>query len=343
MRTTQRFRRDFIWRFGFLKLAAGVSLFLLLFSLTHLILPATGGAREWPTKPINLIVPWAPGGSTDLAARALAPKLSKILGVPVSVINKPGGSGIIGTLEAVKSPPDGYTLLADCGGTSSIQEAWVEKLPYKVEERTYIARAMYTPEGLIVPASAPWKTVEDLANAIRSNPTAIRWTLVGGTGVPDVCTAQFRAALTAKRVDISKTLMVTFKGTGEVLIALAGGHVDIGFCSPSTANALIGAGKIRALAIAGAERYKGWPNIPSTSEAGFPSVNQVFWAGLSGPPNLPANIAKTISDAVHDVVRDPDVIDKFDAIGFVPAYQHEAIFKKFVMDEAKTIKALNLK
>lgn len=339
---TPIFRWPVVWETHYRNYAAGMVSLLLFFSLSLLTLPATSGAKDWPIKPITLIVPWAPGGSTDLAARSITPKLSRILGVPVTVVNKPGGSGIIGTLEAVKSPPDGYTLLADCGGTSSIQAAWVAKLPYKVEERTYIARAMYTPEGLIVPASTPWKTVEDLANAIRTNPAAIRWSLVGGTGVPDVCTAQLRAAFIAKGIDLSKTRMVAFKGTGEVLIALAGGHVDIGFCSPSTAAALLGAGKIRALAIGSAERYKGWPKVPSTAEAGIPSVNQVFWAGLCGPPGLPADITKIVSEAVRDALRDPEIVASLDKIGFVSGYQPEVDFKKFVMDEANTIKGLHL-
>ena len=125
------------------------------------MLPANSGAKDWPTKTITLIVPWAAGGATDLTARVLAPKMSKILEVPIQVVNKPGGSGIIGTLEAVKAPPDGYTLLMDCNGTSSIQYAWVENLPYKPEERTYIARAISTLESCLSPPAPPlkpWKT-----------------------------------------------------------------------------------------------------------------------------------------------------------------------------------------
>ena len=133
--------------------AVGIFVYLLIVSVALLALPANGGAKDWPTKQITIIVPWAAGASTDMTPRTLAPRMSKILGVPIQVVNKPGGSGIIGTLEAVKSPPDGYTLLMDCGGTSSIQAAWSENLPYKVEERTYIARVIAAPLVLIVPAS----------------------------------------------------------------------------------------------------------------------------------------------------------------------------------------------
>jgi len=112
-----------------LRTGLGIFAFLLIVSLTILVFPANSGAKEWPTKTITLIVPWAAGGATDITARILAPKMSKILEVPIQVVGKPGGSGIIGTLEAVKAPPDGYTLLMDCNGSSSIQYAWLDNLP----------------------------------------------------------------------------------------------------------------------------------------------------------------------------------------------------------------------
>jgi len=304
---------------------------------------AQGAAKDYPSKPISLIVPWSAGGSTDLSARTLAPVLSKVLGVPITVINKPGGSGIIGTLEAMKSPPDGYTLLADCGGTSSIQYAWAEKLPYKVEERTYIVRAAYTPEALLVPGVSPWKNMDELMNAIRANPSAFRWSLIGGTGVPDVITAQLRAALTSKGLNLSKTRSITYKGTGEVLIAIGGNHVDIGFGGVGAATPLRDAGKLRALAIVDSRRYKGWPDIPSTAEIGFAPVDLIYWVGLSGPPGMPANIIKTLTDAVQSAVSSPEMIPQLDKIGFVPGFQPSDEYKRFVLAEGNGIKGLKLK
>ena len=164
---TEVFQRTYPRGFHSLGPAAGIIVILLIVSLTLLALPANSGAKDWPTKQITIIVPWAAGASTDMTPRTLGPKMSKILGVPIQVVNKPGGSGIIGTLEAVKAQPDGYTLLMDCGGTSSIQAAWSENLPYKVEERSYIARVIAAPLVLIVPASSPYKTVEDLVQEVR--------------------------------------------------------------------------------------------------------------------------------------------------------------------------------
>jgi tripartite-type tricarboxylate transporter receptor subunit TctC len=321
----------------------GISVFLLLGSLAILVLPANTGAKDWPTKPITIIVPWAAGASTDMTPRTMAPKMSAILGVPIQVVNKAGGSGIIGTLEAVKSPPDGYTLLSDCGGTSSIQEAWSVNLPYKVEERTYISRAIFAPLVLIVPATSPWKTIDDLANAIRTNPGSISFGVIGGTGVPDVAIAQLRAALTAKGVDNSKTRAVTYKGSGEVGPAIGGGHISYSFTTPSACQALVGAGKIRALAVTSAQRYKNLPNVPTTAEAGFPSVDMVYWAGLAGPPGLPENVVKIVDNAARETLKDPEVVVKLSKIGLEPFYLPGDQFRKFVFDEVRSIKSLKIK
>jgi tripartite-type tricarboxylate transporter receptor subunit TctC len=323
--------------------AVGILVFLITVSLTILALPANSGVKDWPAKAITIIVPWAAGGGTDVAGRILIPKISKILGVPVQAVNKPGGSGIIGTLDAVKSPPDGYTLFIDCGGTSSIQYAWSENLPYKVEERSYIALATSNPRCLIVPAGSPWKTVEDLANAIRSNPGSISFALIGGTGVPDVVIAQFRAALMAKGVDVSKTRPITYKGTGEVVVAIAGGHTSFSVAGPDSASALLDAGKIRVLGVTSAGRYKGWPNVPTMAEAGFPSVDMVFWVGLSGPPGLPATVVKILDSAVRESLSDPEVIAKLDKVGIAPFYKPGEKYRKFVMDEGEAIKTLKLR
>ncbi len=329
------------WRKNPFPSAKGTFILLLIISCLS-IAPAIW-AKEYPVKPINLMVPWSAGASTDITARIMAPALSKILGTPVAVIDKPGGSGTIGTLEAVKAAPDGYTILVECGGTSSIQYAWAEKLPYNIEERVYMARAILSPMGLSVRGNAPWKTIDDLVADIRKNPSAFRWSLIGGTGVPDVLIAQIRAALMAKGVDLSKTRTITYKGTGEVMIALGGGHIDIAFASPSATNSLWAAGKVRPLAVAGKERYKGWPDIPCTAELGYPTVNLTYWAGFCAPPGLPQEIVKTWIDAVRAAVTDPEVIAKFESVGFVPAFLGGEDFKKFVLEEGKSIKGLKLK
>ena len=323
--------------------ASAILTLLLIASLTILMLPSNSAAKDWPTKTISLIVPWAVGGAVDLSARVLAPQLSKILEVPVQVVNKPGGSGIAGTLEAVKAPPDGHTLLMDCNGTSSIQEAWVEKLPYKVDERTYIARVTAAIVVLLVPGSSPFKTTEDVVKAIRENPAGISFGNIGGTGVPDAALAQFRAALTAKGMDFSRIRMVTYKGSGETLLAVAGGHLSASMTTVGGTQPFLDAGKIRALAVTSARRYKHWPTVPTMIELGYPSVNMFFWAGLSGPPGIPATIIKILENAAKQVDAVPEVVEKLDKTGLEPFYLPADDYRKFVLNEAITLKTLKLR
>jgi len=330
---------------GSLGMAAGILVFLLI-ALPVIVSPAHAAAKDWPNRVISIIVPWPTGGATDLIARSLAPKLSKTLGVPVQTVNKPGGAGIPGTLEAVSATPDGYTLLWDCGGSSSMQYAMSRDLPYKVFERTFIARATSNPMAIIVPASKPWKTMDEFVKAIQADPSSISFGMIGGTGVPDVLVYQLKAALKAKGVDVSKTRMVTHKGGGELPPAVAGAHVSAAFISPSEVVALLGAGKLRVLAVTApaGKRYKGWPDVPTFAEVGLPTVDIYFWVGLSGAPGLPADVIKTMDNAVKEAIkeaeRDPEVVAKFDQLGLTAFYMPGDEYKKFVRDEGERVKAV---
>ena len=343
MKTTLIRRKDYR-RAGFPGTAAGI-LACLLIALPILMLPVNGLAKDWPEKAITIIVPWAAGGGTDIVARSLAPKMSKTLGVPVQTVNKPGGSGIPGTLEAVKAAPDGYTLLWDCGGSSSMQYALAKDLPYDVFDRTYIARATTTPEGMMVPTTKPWKSMDEFVKAIQTDPSSISFGMIGGTGIPDVLVYQLKAALKAKGVDVSKTRMVTYKGGGELVPAVAGGHVSAAFVSPGEMVAMLSAGKIRVLAVTSpsGKRYKGWPDVPTMAEAGFPTVDTYFWVGLGGAPGLPPNIVKTLDNAVRDAIKDADqdpaVVAAFDKLGLSTGYLSGDEYKKFVREEGERVKA----
>jgi tripartite-type tricarboxylate transporter receptor subunit TctC len=147
----------------------------------------------------------------------------------------------------------------------------------------------------------------------------------------------------AKGLDLSKTRMVTYKGSGETIVAVAGGHISACMSGIAGTQALIGAGKIRVLAVTSPTRYKPWPNVPTMIELGYPSVNMVFWAALGGPPGLPANIVKILDDSVKEAVSDPEVIAKCDNIGIEPWYQPGDVYRKFVFEEWQTIKSLKLK
>jgi len=178
-------------------------------------------------------------------------------------------------------------------------------------------------------------------NAIRTDPGKISFALIGGTGVPDVDIAQFRAAVMAKGVDVSKTRSVTYKGTGEVLPALQADTYH--FPSPPPA------GPIRSSAPENCVRgrdlswaLQGLANVPTMIEAGFPSVDMVYWAGLGGPPGLPANIVKILDDAVRESLNDPDVVANLDKYGLCSVLPVRDKYRKFVLDEGEAVKALKL-
>lgn len=294
----------------------------------------------YPSKPISIICPWSPGSAVDLLPRMMAPQLSKRLGVPVNIINKPGGSGVPGTMEAVKAAPDGYTILADCPGTTSIHAAWIKDLPYIVEERTFIALGGVFPSAFNVRADAPWKTLQDVEQAMRKDPASFRW---GGVGASHADFALFllKAALKKKGVDVDKTKTVSFPAGANTQAALAGGHVDLTFGSRGVSQPYVDAGKVRRIAVSRAERTDVFPGLSTTKEQGFPSVITDFWVGFSGPAGLPKDVIQTWERHVKEIVNDPALLPEWEKTGGQPEFLASEQFKKYVLDEISVIKAIS--
>ena len=301
-------------------------------------IPASGAT--YPSRPITIIVPWAPGSSVDQVPRSMMPHLAKKLGVPINIVDKPGGSGVPATLEAVKAAPDGYTILSDCPGTSSIQWAWMQDLPYKVEERMYMARAVVLPAAFVVRADAPWKSLFDVEQAIRKDPASFRWGGVGTTQ-SDFGIYLLKAALKKKGVDLSKTKTVNFQAGTPAMIALAGGHIDLYFASRPPIHSFVSAGKARIIGVARTKRTQIYPGVATTVEQGFPSIISDFWVGFSGNPGLPPSVVQTWEKIVKEIVEDPALLPEWEKIGGEPEFLPREEFKKFVMEEANAIKAVS--
>ena len=295
----------------------------------------------YPTRPITLTCPWGAGTTPDLTTRVIAPKLSKMWGVPVEVVNKPGGSGIVGTHAVMRDKPDGYSLLVECPGSSSMQLGWDADVPYKVEERTFVARVVVNPFVIIVPASAPWKTLGDVEQAIRKDPGSFKWPFVG-TSAPDLAIGQFRLALTSRGVDLAQTKVVPYSTAAQVYTAVAGNHVQIYAGGYSAVEPLARAEKLRIIAVTSPKRCKFYSDLPTTAEQGFPNVVLEFWVGYSGPRGLPENVVKKWIDALKTVLDDPEMLPTFDRLAILPALLAGDDFKKFVMDEAKMIKGIGV-
>jgi len=297
---------------------------------------ADAKAPKYPAKSIDAVVPFAPGAGTDLMGRVVAEALAKKWKYPVNVVNKPGGNTIIGTNEVMRAAPDGYTILIDSPGSSSMQVD-MKDLPYKVEQRTLILRAAASPMAFIVPQSSPWKTLKDVVDAAKKDPGSLTWTSLGGTSGVDLLMRQFFAA---SGIDVLKTKMVTYPGASPACNSVAGGHVQFGAATAGTILPLVTGGNARCIAVTSTERLKDLPQVATTSQQGFPSVNTQYWIGFSGPLGLPEHVVKAWTEAVTEVLRNQEVITKLTRITSIPALLGPEDFKRFISEESRMVKEL---
>lgn len=308
----------------------------LLLVISNVVWAAEVKTPKYPAKSIDVVVPFAPGAGTDLMGRVVAEALSKKWKYPVNVVNKPGGNTIIGTNEVMRAAPDGYTILVDTLGSSSMQFG-MKDLPYKVEERTFVVRAAASPMAYVVPYNSPWKNLKDVSEGAKKDPGSLSWTSLGGTSGTDLAMRQFFAAA---GVDVPKTKMVTFPGAGPATSAVAGGHVQFSAATGGTILPLVASKNILCAGVTSSERLKELPDVATTAQQGFASVNTVFWIGFSGPPGLPSHVVKAWAEAVSAVLKDPEVVTKLSRITSIPGFLGPEEFKKFVFDEGRLIKEL---
>jgi tripartite-type tricarboxylate transporter receptor subunit TctC len=301
--------------------------------LTGLISPPPADAQPaYPTRPVEIIVGYAPGGGADVAARLIAGHASKKLGQPVNVVNMPGASGITGALRALGARPDGYTLMLEPHATASMLFAVESDVPYKMDGKTPIALMTLDPVVYTVKADSPWKSLADVAAAAKGSPTGFRWGIAGVSGVAAFSVSQF---LFAAGVPIAETNKVVFTGGAPALAALAGGHVDFAGQQWSESAGLIAGGKIRPLAVVHATRLPGLADAPTVKEAGFPDLDVVGWQGLVGPPKLPAAIVARWVTLLEDASKDPAFIEQAQKASKVIAFKGPDAFWQFQQDELK--------
>lgn len=292
--------------------------------------PGAQAQDKFPSKPIEIIVPFAPGGSTDLGMRVIAPALEAKWGVPVRVINKPGGNTVPAVSEVMNAKPDGYTMLADGPPQSSMLDTAVKNLQFSVNDRTFVAIAAYTPMKFAVPYDSPFKTLKDAAAAAKKDPENFTWTSLGGAGAQDMANRQFFKAI---GVDVRKTRPIQSKGGSEAITLTAGGHVMMGVGSYSSLAAPMAANKLRVIAVASPERWPNLPDTPTAKEEGFPSIETLYWIGFSGPPKLPKDIIDAYDKAVREIAADPKVDEALLKVGLKFLYLNAEGMKARVTKE----------
>jgi len=299
--------------------------------------PDASAQAKYPTKPVELIVPFVAGASTDSGARVIAQVLEARWGVPVKVVNKPGGNTVPAVTEVMAARPDGTTMLVDNIASSAMLDTVVKNLPFKVTDRTFVAVTAYTPMMFIVHPDSPFKTLREVADALKKETETFTWTSLGGVGAQDMVFRQFAVSA---GVDVAKTRAVALKGGAEAVTMTAGGHVRLGTGTWSAIAAPLSAGKLRVLAVAGPERWPRLPDVPTTKEAGFPDVEVLFWIGISGPPGLPADIVATWDAALKEVLADKAVQDKMLNAGLVTSYMDAKAMVARVERDRKTTQSL---
>jgi len=284
---------------------------------------------KYPTRAIDLICPWAPGGTTDLWARITADFLKKKWGVPVNVVNKTGGAGVPANLEVHKAAPDGYTMLTENQSSCSFQEVSIKELPYKTLDRTFISLVAITPSVIICSPKLNVKNLKELEAEAKRDPGNFTWASLGAGA------AEFlqRQLFKAMGVDITKTKPVITRGAGEFNPLIAGGHIKMGSDAAPTAHSFVTGGQVRALAITRFRMPELYPDLPTTAEEGYPAVNNVFWWGISGPPKLPPDIIGKWEEALQELLKDPEYIGKIKKSGGVITYQNSRDFRERVKSE----------
>ncbi len=279
---------------------------------TLMTLLALGSAQAWPdaSKPVTLVVPFPPGGSTDLIARTLAPKLQERLGGRFVVDNKAGATGTIGTGQVVRAAPDGQTLLVSSLGPFVIAPHLI-KAPYDaLKELDYLSVAVQAPNVLVVPAASPHKSLADVIAFTKATPNKMTFAS-SGNGSSDHLTAELFWLQTG-----TTGIHVPYKGGGPVMNDLLGNQVDSSFMNINTAMPQILAGKLRALAITSARRSSLLPQVPTLEESGIKDANVYSWQAVAGPKGLPAEVKTRLHAALAASLNDPQVRPKLLELGF---------------------------
>lgn len=279
-------------------------------TLVALALALSTNALAWPDKTVTLVVPFPPGGATDLLARTLTPKLQAMFKQTVIVDNKAGATGTIGAGFVKRAPADGYTLLVTSLGPLVIAPHLI-KAPYDAaKDFDYLTVAVQAPNVLVVPANSPFKTVADLIAAEKAKPGALTFASAGN-GTSDHLSAELFWLQSG-----TTGLHVPYKGAAPAITDLLGGQVDAAFQNINNVLPHINGGKLRVLAVAAPKRSPLLPNVPTLAESGVKDAEATSWQGVVAPKGLPPEVKAKIHAALIEALADPVVKQKFAEVGF---------------------------
>lgn len=284
--------------------------------VTMVAVGASASAQSFPSKPIRIIVPFSPGGVTDLIARIVANGLQKRLGQPVTVENRTGGSAIPATNLVAKAAPDGYTLLLSVGQPFSTNVVYFkDELPYGANDYTAVALTSEVPMGIYVSADSPYKTLADLVNHAKANPGKLNYGAVasqisqGSLGM--------EAFKYAAGLDI---VPIVYQGGAPTLVAMLSGQVQMILSDIASAAQHVHAGKVRVLAVVQDKRLQSLPDVPTMAEAGYGNADiPMVWNGVFAPPNTPKAVVEKLNAEINAVMQTPEALKFLKDSSLLPA------------------------
>lgn len=289
----------------------GLKILSSIVAMSAALISGTSIAQTWPERPVRVIVPFAPGGGTDIFTRVMAPRLSEVLGQQVIVDNRPGGSSIIGSQQVAQSDPDGYTLLI-VDSSFTINPSLRNNLPYdSLTDFTPVVHLASGPVILVANPKVPAQSLKELIDLAKKDPGGLFYGS-GGNGASTHLAGELFNLVAG--VDIEH---VPFKGTGEALTAVIAGQVPLTFTGISSARGPVEDGRLRALAVTGDQRSEAMPNVPTFDQAGLANVNSSTQWGVYGPKNLPADVVEKLNFAFNEALKDPAVKERVAGLGYV--------------------------
>ena len=299
-----------------------------LLAAAFLSIAGSAFAQAYPSKPVRIIVPFTAGSATDIIARVLADQLSKSMGQPFVVENKPGAGGIVGTEQAKNSAPDGYTLVAAGSGPFGINPGVYSKLPYDpIKDFELIGNIVLTPQAIVVGAQTPYKNLKDFVAAAKAKPGDVAFASLGNGSTSHLTMEAFQAAAGIKLNHIP------FKGSAEAQTSIIGGNVPVMSDTVPGVLTQVKGGKLRAIGVAIPKRSPYLPDVPTIAEQGYPGFESVGWIGLAAPAKTPSAILDRLNAEIHKMLQDPAVKEKLDQLAFTPVGDSRAEFNKFVRSE----------
>ena len=286
----------------------------------------------YPARPIEVIIPFPPGGPADTAARIIQPKLSAALGVPLVLVNKSGGGGALAADYVSKSKPDGYTVFAATNAPVTIVAATQPDISYRPTDFAAIGTSMTDVSVFVGKAGSPWKTLEEFVEYVRKNPGKLSY---GSAGLGTVSFFAFELFKHAYGLDITH---VPFQGGGPVKNAIMGGHVTIASSGLNSFAPLMKSGDLIALATSAPKRVPAFPDVPTLAEKGFPDASLNIWMALFVPAKTPQGVVDALAHALEQTMKEPSVVTAVEKAGMVVDYRGPSATAKLVETEYEAVK-----